>query len=126
MKKIIQTDRAPAAIGTYSQGVVHNGILYASGQIPLDPDTGEMVSADVIQQIHRVFQNLSYVAKAAGTNLNNTLKLNVFLKDLANFPHINEIMAQYFEAPYPARAAIEVSRLPKDSLVEMDALIAVD
>ena len=126
MKKIINTDQAPAAIGTYSQGVVHNGVLYASGQIPIDPATGEMLEKDIEKQIHQVFKNLSAVAEAAGSGLHNVLKLNVFLQDLSNFNHINTIMAEYFSEPYPARAAIEVAGLPKDSMVEMDAVIAVD
>lgn len=126
MKKIIKTDKAPAAIGTYSQGVVHNGVLYASGQIPIDPSTGEMLEKDIEKQIHQVFKNLSAVAQAAGSDLQNVLKLNVFLQDLSHFGHINSIMAEYFSEPYPARAAIEVAGLPKDSMVEMDAIIAVD
>ena len=126
MKKIINTDKAPAAIGTYSQAVVHQGVLYASGQIPIDPATGEMLEKDIEKQIHQVFKNLQAVAEAGGSGLHNVLKLNVFLQDLSNFNHINNIMAEYFSEPYPARAAIEVSGLPKDAMVEMDAIIAVE
>ena len=126
MKKIIKTPHAPTAIGTYSQAVVHQNVLYCSGQIPLLPETGEMVENDFAKQTHQVFKNLQAVAKAAGTELNNTLKLNIFVQDLSNFATLNEIMAEYFQQPYPARAAIEVAGLPKDSMVEMDAIIAVD
>jgi len=125
MKKIINTENAPSAIGTYSQAVIHNGVLYTSGQIPIDPSTNEMLENDFHKQTHQVFRNLQSIAIAANTSLQNTLKLNIFVKDLSNFAIINEIMAQYFEEPYPARAAIEVSRLPKDSMIEMDAIIAI-
>ena len=125
MKKIINTKNAPSAIGTYSQAVIHNGVLYTSGQIPIDPNTNEMLENNFQKQTHQVFRNLQSIAIAANTSLQNTLKLNIFVKDLSNFAILNEIMAQYFEEPYPARAAIEVSRLPKDSMVEMDAIIAI-
>ena len=125
MKTIIQTENAPAAIGTYSQAVVYNGLLYTSGQIPLIPETGEMVENDFRKQTHQVFKNLQSIAIAANTSLQNTLKLNIFVQDLSHFASLNEIMAEYFEQPYPARAAIEVAGLPKDSMVEMDAIIAV-
>ena len=125
MKKIINTENAPSAIGTYSQAVVYNGVLYTSGQIPIDPKTDKMLENDFEKQTHQVFRNLQSIAIAANTSLQNTLKLNIFVQDLSNFAMINEIMAQYFEEPYPARAAIEVSRLPKDSMIEMDAIIAI-
>lgn len=125
MRKIIQTSNAPAAIGTYSQAVVHNGLLYTSGQIPIVPETGEMLENDFSKQTHQVFKNLKSIAIAAGTSLQNTIKLNIFVQDLSHFATLNEIMAQYFEQPYPARAAIEVAGLPKDSMVEMDAIIAI-
>ncbi len=125
MKKIIKTTNAPSAIGTYSQAVVHNNVLYTSGQIPIDPETDKMLEDDFHKQTHQVFRNLQSIAIAANTSLQNTLKLNIFLQDLENFASLNEIMAQYFEEPYPARAAIQVARLPKDSLVEMDAIIAI-
>lgn len=126
MKKIIHTDNAPAAIGTYSQAVIHNNTLYTSGQIPIDPSTGEMLEKDFSKQTHQVFKNLQAIALAANTSLQNTLKLNIFVQDLSYFATLNEIMAEYFEQPYPARAAIEVAGLPKDSMIEMDAIIAVN
>lgn len=123
-RQIVRTDKAPAAIGTYSQAVLVNQVAYLSGQIPIDPATGELVSDDIRAQITQVFDNLSAVAEAAGMTLADTAKLNIFLTDLSNFPVLNEVMASYFEQPYPARAAIEVSGLPKGSQVEMDAILA--
>lgn len=125
-KEIISTDKAPQAIGTYSQAVKTGSTVYMSGQIPLIPETMEMVEGDIKQQIHRVFQNLRAVANAAGGDLSDIVKLNVFLTDLSDFPHVNEVMAEYFQQPYPARAAIGVSALPKDAGVEMDAVIELD
>ena len=124
-KNIIATDRAPQAIGTYSQAVKINSTVYMSGQIPLDPATMELVDGGVDVQITRVFDNLSAVAEAAGGSLDNVVKLNVFLTDLGNFPTVNEIMAKYFNEPYPARAAIGVAALPKGAQVEMDAVLEV-
>lgn len=124
-KKIIQTDKAPQAIGTYSQAVQHQGLVFVSGQIPLDPDSMEMVSGGIDAQIHRVFKNLSAVCTAAGGSLDDIVKLTVFLTDMGNFPQVNSIMEQYFTAPYPARAAVGVAALPKDAEVEMDAIVAV-
>jgi len=125
MKKIISTDQAPAAIGTYSQAIVHNNTLYTSGQIPIDPATGEMLPAEFELQAHQVFKNLAAIAEAAGTSLQNAIKLNVFLQDLEHFASLNHIMGEHIAEPYPARAAIQVARLPKDSLIEIDAIIAV-
>ena len=122
-KEIISTENAPQAIGTYSQAVKTGSTVYLSGQIPLIPETMEMVEGDIRQQIHRVFQNLQAVAKAAGGDLSDVVKLNVFLTDLTNFPQVNEVMAEYFQEPYPARAAIGVAALPKDAGVEMDAVM---
>jgi reactive intermediate/imine deaminase len=122
-KEIISTDKAPQAIGTYSQAVKTGSTVYLSGQIPLIPETMEMIDGDIRQQIHRVFQNLQAVANAAGGDLSDIVKLNVFLTDLSDFPHVNEVMAEYFQAPYPARAAIGVAALPKDAGVEMDAVL---
>ena len=122
-KEIISTDKAPQAIGTYSQAIKIGSSVYLSGQIPLVPDTMEMVEGDIKQQIHRVFQNLLAVANAAGGDLSDVVKLNIFLTDLSNFPHVNEVMAEYFQQPYPARAAIGVAALPKDAGVEMDAVM---
>ena len=122
-KEIISTEDAPQAIGTYSQAVKTGSTVYMSGQSPLIPETMEMVDGDIRQQIHRVFQNLQAVAKAAGGDLSDVVKLNVFLTDLTNFPQVNEVMAEYFQQPYPARAAIGVAALPKDAGVEMDAVM---
>ncbi|HOP21869.1 MAG TPA: RidA family protein [Gammaproteobacteria bacterium] len=125
MKKIIETQDAPAAIGTYSQAVTHNNVLYVSGQIPINPKSGEMREEDFSKQTHQVFRNLQAIAIAAGTSLQNTLKLNIFVQDLSHFATLNDIMSQYFEEPYPARAAIEVAGLPKNAMIEMDAIIAI-
>ncbi len=123
VKEIISTDKAPQAIGTYSQAVKTGSTVYLSGQIPLVPETMEMLEGDIEQQIHRVFQNLQAVANAAGGDLSDIVKLNIFLTDLSNFPYVNEVMAEYFQQPYPARAAIGVAALPKDAGVEMDAVL---
>ncbi len=125
IKEIISTDKAPQAIGTYSQAVKTGSTVYLSGQIPLVPETMEMVEGDIRQQIHRVFQNLQAVCKAAGGDLSDIVKLNVFLTELTDFPHVNEVMAEYFQQPYPARAAIGVAALPKDAAVEMDAILEI-
>jgi reactive intermediate/imine deaminase len=122
-RKTIQTGRAPQAIGTYSQAVRCGNTVYMSGQIPLVPETMELVEGDMEAQIRRVFDNLSAVAEAAGGSLDDVAKLNVFLVDLGNFALVNEIMAGYFREPYPARAAIGVASLPKGAQVEMDAIL---
>ena len=124
-KEIIHTDDAPLAIGTYSQAVNHNGLVFVSGQIPLDPVNMEMVGGDIEDQITRVFENLSAICKAAGGSLNDILKLTVYLTDMGNFPQVNEIMGQYFDQPFPARAAVGVAALPKGAAVEMDAILAI-
>jgi len=125
-KSIIRTSTAPAAIGTYSQAVMVGNTVYLSGQIPLDPASGEMVAGDIRVQITRVFDNLAAVAKAAGGSLQDVVKLNVFLTDLKNFPQVNEVMAQYFKEPYPARAAVGVAALPRGAQVEMDAVMVMN
>jgi len=125
MKKTISTDRAPAAIGTYSQAVEHNGLLYISGQIPLVPTTMELVGPDINQQVNQVFDNLSAIAEAAGTTLNEAVKLTVYLTDLGHFASVNEVMVQQLAQPYPARVALEVSALPRSALVEIDAIVAI-
>ncbi|MGB5395829.1 MAG: RidA family protein [Gammaproteobacteria bacterium] len=122
-REIIATTKAPKAIGTYSQAVKCGNTVYLSGQIPLVPETMALVDGDIAAQIRRVFDNLQAVAEAAGGSLKDVAKLNVFLVDLANFPVVNEIMAEYFAQPYPARAAIGVAALPKDAQVEMDAVL---
>jgi reactive intermediate/imine deaminase len=124
-RDIIHTDHAPKAIGTYSQAVKVGDTVYLSGQIPLIPETMAMVEGDMPAQIHRVFANLRAVAQAAGGDLSDVVKLNVFLTDLAHFPLVNEIMAQYFTPPYPARAAVGVAALPKGAAVEMDAVMVL-
>ena len=122
-KEIISTDKAPQAIGTYSQAVKIGSTVYLSGQIPLIPETMEMIDGDIKQQIHRVFKNLQAVTQAAGGDLSDIVKLNIFLTELSNFPVVNEVMAEYFQQPYPARAAIGVAALPKDAGVEMDGVM---
>ncbi len=123
-KQIIKTDDAPQAIGTYSQAVRVGGTVYLSGQIGLDPATMTLVEG-IEQQIHRVFRNLQAVAEAAGGSLADVVKLNVFLTDLGHFAKVNEIMAQYFREPYPARAAVGVASLPRGALVEADAVMVI-
>ncbi|WP_455209371.1 RidA family protein [Kaarinaea lacus] len=122
-RHIIQTDKAPKAIGTYSQAVKSGKTVYCSGQIPLDPATMNLVDGDMRVQVKRVFDNLQAVADAAGGSLADVVKLNVFLTDLNHFALVNEIMADYFKEPYPARAAIGVASLPKGAQVEMDAVL---
>ena len=123
MKEIINTDKAPAAIGTYSQAVKVGKTVYLSGQIPLVPETMEMVEGDFSANVRRVFDNLIAVCEAAGGSLQDIAKLNIFLTDLSNFATVNTIMAEYFEQPYPARAAIGITQLPKDAEVEMDGVL---
>ena len=122
-RKTIQTDNAPQAIGTYSQAVRTGNTVYLSGQIPLLPDTMELVSGDIEVQVRRVFDNLAAVAEATGGSLADVVKLNVFLTDLGHFAMVNEIMAEYFHEPYPARAAVGVAALPRGAQVEMDAVM---
>lgn len=124
-KSIISTDQAPAAIGPYSQAVKVGDTVYLSGQIPLDPETMTLVEGDIAAQVHRVFKNLTAVCEAAGGSLQHIVKLNIFLTDLGHFNTVNEIMKEYFEAPYPARAAIGVAQLPKDAQVEMDGVMGL-
>jgi reactive intermediate/imine deaminase len=123
MKTIISTDNAPSAIGTYSQAVKVNNTVYLSGQIPLVPATMTVVSEDFTEQTHQVFKNIIAVCEAAGGNINDMVKVNIFMMDLANFATVNEVMSQYFTQPYPARAAVQVSRLPKDVLIEIDGVM---
>ena len=122
-REVISTKNAPQAIGTYSQAVKVGDTIYLSGQIPLNPETMELIEGDMSAQIIRVFDNLTAVANAAGGSLADISKLNIFLTDLTHFPLINEIMSEYFFEPYPARAAIGVASLPKNALVEMDAIM---
>ncbi|HYG13508.1 MAG TPA: Rid family detoxifying hydrolase [Methylophilaceae bacterium] len=124
-KQIIQTADAPQAIGTYSQAVRVGNAVYLSGQIGLDPANMQMVEG-IEKQVHRVFANLAAVAEAAGGSLANVVKLNIFLTDLAHFALVNSVMAEYFVQPYPARAAVGVASLPKDALVEADAIMHIE
>ncbi len=124
-KTIIQTNKANAAFGTYSQAVRVDNTVYLSGQIPLNPNTMKLVVQDFPAQVRQVFDNLKAVAIAAGGDLSDIVKLTVYLQDMNQFSIINDIMATYFETPYPARAVVEVSRLPKDVSVEMDAVMGV-
>ncbi|WP_297528644.1 RidA family protein [Thiohalobacter sp.] len=125
-RETIHTDKAPQAIGTYSQAVRTGNTVYLSGQIPLDPASMALVEGDMEAQIRRVFDNLAAVCEAAGGGLQQIAKLNVFLTDLAHFPLVNQVMADYFSEPYPARAAIGVASLPKGAAVEMDAVLVLD
>ncbi|HSH29492.1 MAG TPA: RidA family protein [Thiohalobacter sp.] len=124
-REIIATDKAPQAIGPYSQAVRYGGTVYLSGQIPLVPETMELVTGDMEAQVRRVFDNLGAVCEAAGGSLNDIAKLNIFLADLVHFPLVNDIMKEYFSEPYPARAAIGVASLPRGAAVEMDAVMVV-
>ncbi|HXK56571.1 MAG TPA: RidA family protein [Gammaproteobacteria bacterium] len=121
--EMIRTELAPQAIGTYSQALKTGNTVYLSGQIPLVPETMVLVEGDIESQIRRVFDNLKAVAGAAGGSLQDVVKLNVFLTDLAHFPSINKVMAEYFSEPYPARAAVGVAQLPLGAAVEMDAVM---
>lgn len=122
-RQTIHTPRAPQAIGTYSQAVRAGDTVYVSGQIPLDPASGQLVTGDIEAEIRRVFDNLQAIAEGAGGSLRNVVKLGVFLTDLAHFAKVNEIMAQYFAEPYPARAAIGVAQLPRGARVEMECVL---
>ena len=121
-KKAIKTDRAPAAIGPYSQGVVSGGLLFTSGQLPIDPASGTLVEGAIEDKAHMVFKNLEAIAKAAGTTLDNAVKTTVFLADIANFQAVNQVYAQYFKEPYPARSAFQVAALPLGADVEVEAI----
>ena len=124
-REIIHTDQAPQAIGTYSQAVKHGDMVFLSGQIPLIPETMELVTGGIEAQIRQVFENLSAVCAAAGGSLAEISKLTVYLTSMEDFPHVNAIMDQYFSAPYPERAAIGVAALPKGADVEMDAILTL-
>jgi len=124
-RQTIHTPLAPKAIGTYSQAVRVGDTVYVSGQIPLDPATGQLVSGDIEAEIRRVFDNLAAIAKAAGGSLASVVKLSVFLTDLAHFPKVNEIMATYFSEPYPARAAVGVAALPRGARVEVECILSL-
>jgi reactive intermediate/imine deaminase len=122
-RQIIHTERAPQAIGTYSQAVRAGDTVYLSGQVPLDPATTQLVSGDFEAQVRRVFENLKAVAQAAGGSLASAVKVNIYLTDLANFPKVNEVMAQYFDKPYPARTTLGVAQLPRGAQVEIECVL---
>ena len=124
-KKAIQTERAPKAISPYSQAIKFDSLVFLSGQIPLVPETMEVIDGGLAEQTHQVFKNLKTVAEESGSSLRDALKINIFLTDLTNFTVVNEIMTQYFHEPFPARATIEVSALPKSVLIEIDAVMAL-
>ena len=124
-KQAIHTDNAPAAIGTYSQAIEARGMVFLSGQIPLDPATMEIVDGDFAARARQVFDNLKAIAEEAGGSLNDAVKLTIFLTDLGDFAAVNEVMAEYCDEPYPARAAVQVAALPKGVDVEADAILAV-
>ncbi len=119
----IRTDRAPAAIGPYSQAVRAGGTVYLSGQIPLDPATGELVQADIATETRRVFDNLKAVCEAAGGSLDQVVRVGIYVMDLADFAQVNAVMAEYFQTPYPARSTIQVAGLPRGARVEVDAVL---
>lgn len=125
-RQIVSTSNAPSAIGTYSQAVAVGRTVYLSGQIPLLPDTMELVSSNFAEQADQVFRNLRAVADAAGGSFAEMVKLTIYLDDLTNFPAVNETMAQYFAEPYPARAAVQVAALPKAAMIEIDAIMVLD
>ena len=122
-RKTIHSDKAPKAIGTYSQAVRAGDLVFISGQVPFDPATGELVSGEIEVHIRRVFENLKAIAEAAGSSLADAVKLNVYLVDLKHFPIVNQVMAQYFSEPYPARAAVGVAALPRGAQVEMECIL---
>lgn len=121
-KIIVASAKAPKAVGTYSQAVIANGTIYVSGQLPIDATTGEFVPGGIKEQLHQVFKNIQYVLEEGGYTLADVVKANVFLSDLANFAALNEVYAEYFKEPYPARVAYQVAALPKDAMVEIDVI----
>ena len=125
MKQIISTEDAPKAIGPYSQAVIHSGLVFLSGQIPLDPATGQLVPADIAVQTERVFENIKAILTAAGSSLGSVLKTTVFLKDMGDFAKMNEVYSRYFTENQPARTTVQAARLPRDVMVEIDAIAAV-
>jgi len=126
MKKVISTDRAPKAIGPYSQAIVNDGLAYLSGQIPLDPATGQLVPGDIAAQTERVLENIKAVLEAAGASLGSVLKTTVFLKDMGDFTKMNEVYGRYFSENPPARSTVQAAKLPRDVMVEIDAIAVVD
>ncbi len=122
----IHTDKAPAAVGSYSQAIAIDSLLFTSGSIPIDPQTGKIPKGSIEDHTHLVFRNLGALAEAAGTNLQRAVKVTVFLTDIAHFQRVNAVYAQYFNEPYPARSAIQVAALPLGAAIEVEAIIALD
>ena len=125
MKKLVQTDKAPKAIGPYSQGIIANGFVFCSGQIPIDPATGELNIGSIEDQTRQVLKNLGAVLEAAGTSFDEVVKCTVFLQDMNDFAKMNAVYAEFFKAPSPARAAVQVARLPRDVKIEIEAIALV-
>ena len=125
MREIVSTDKAPGAIGPYSQAIKTGGMVYCSGQIPIDPETGEFVSSDISEQTEQVLKNLTAVLEAGGTNLGNVVKTTVFLADMSDFAAMNEVYGRYFNDNKPARATVQAARLPRDAKVEIDCIAVV-
>ena len=124
MKDVVITDRGPKPIGPYSQAIKANAVIYLSGQVALDAKSGELLGGDIRQQTERVFENIKGILEAAGSNLHHVVKATVFLKDMNDFPAMNEVYARYFSAAPPARSTVQVARLPKDALVEIEVIAA--
>lgn len=125
MRKVIQTDKGPKALAFYSQAIVHNGVVYVAGQVPLDPATGELVQGDVQVQAERVLENVKAILEAAGSGMAHALKVSVFLQDINDFARMNEIYGRYFAVDPPARTTVEVARLPREVAIEIDCIAAV-
>ena len=125
-KNKISTDKAPSAIGVYSQAIRAGNLVFISGQIPLDPKSMQMIDGDINDHIKQVLTNIKSIVEESGGTMNDIVKINVYLKDLEHFQHVNSVMESYFDEPYPARAAVEVSRLPKDVSIEMEAILYVE
>lgn len=124
-RKAIHTDKAPAAVGPYSQAIATSALLFTSGSIPIDPKTGKIPNGSIEEHAHQVFRNLGAVAEAAGTRLDKAVKVTVFLTDIAHFQRVNAVYAQYFTEPYPARSAVQVAALPLGAAIEIEAIIAL-
>lgn len=120
--EVVATDNAPSAIGPYSQAIIHNNLIYSSGQIPINPATGNVEASVIEEQAIQVLENLKHVLEAAGSSMSKVIKTTVFIKNMGDFPKVNEVYSKYFEAPYPARSCVEVSKLPKDVLIEIEAI----
>ncbi|HEY1236899.1 MAG TPA: Rid family detoxifying hydrolase [Solirubrobacterales bacterium] len=122
-KRAVETEAAPAPIGPYSQAVIADGVLYCSGQVPLDPESGELIEGGIAEQASRCLESLEAVCQAAGTRLTEAARIGIYLTDMSEFPRVNDVYSTFFEKPYPVRTTIGVAALPKDALVEMDAIV---